>query len=352
MDYNKYKTQFSAKAKNAGYSEDNISRCLAYAKPILEEGYPVIFNTTHLSSLVGYNKNYLKRAVAYQKYFYREFSITKKNGELRTLREPLPSLKEIQSWILNNILYKHEVSRYAKGYIPKRSIKDHAKYHTNELKVLTLDIKSFFDSISFGQVEAIFSNIGYSNIVSNLLAKLCFLEKNLPQGAPTSPCISNILLLEFDNVISAYCSEKKIKYTRYADDLAFSGDVKKTALIKLVRSELKKLGLRLNNQKIKLMKQSQPQIISGIIVNKKVQVPKKNRNKIRNEMFYIKKFGFQSHMEKTKQTKSNYLKHLIGRINYLLTLNPKDTEFLEYKKILYQLESTADNSTQMSNRPS
>jgi len=343
-NFNKYEKQFTEKAIANGYSEDNLRKCLNYAKPIISKGFPVIYNTSHLSSLVGYNKNYIKRAVLHTKYFYREFTITKKNGEPRFLLEPLPSLKEIQYWILNNILNNHKISRYAKGYVHKRSIKDHVKYHTNEAKVLTLDIKKFFDNILFEQTENIFKNIGYSDIISNLLTKLCYLDKKLPQGAPTSPSISNIILFEFDNTISKYCAENKLKYTRYADDLAFSGDINKVELIRLVKLELKKIGLKLNNDKTKLMKQNQPQIISGIIVNKKVQIPKSKRNKIRNEMFYIKKFGLQNHLIKTKETKTYYLKHLIGRINYLLSINPKDSEFIEYKKCLNELRKPAGNN--------
>lgn len=342
-NFKKYKKQFTEKAINSGYSEDNIQKCLAYAEPIISKGFPLIYNTSHLSSLIGYNKNYIKRSVLHSKYFYRKFNIIKKNGETRTLLEPLPSLKEIQNWILNNILYNYKVSKYAKGYVINRSIKDHVRYHTNEKMVLTLDVKKFFDTISFNLVEDIFLQIGYSKVISNLLTKLCFLDNKLPQGAPTSPFISNIILIDFDNIISNYCSKNELKYTRYADDLAFSGNIKKTELIKLVRAELNKLGLKLNNDKIKLMKPNQPQIISGIVVNKKAQVPKVKRNEIRNTMFYIKKFGFENHIEKTNQTKSNYLNHLIGRINYLLTINPNDKEFIEYKKLLYELEKSAGN---------
>lgn len=346
-NFKNYSKLFTEKALNNGYSQDNIQKCLDYAEPIMAKGFPIIYNTSHISSLVGYNKNYLKRAVFFPSYFYRDFTILKKNGEPRVLSEPLPSLKEIQNWILTDILYKHKVSRYAKGYIPNRSIKDHVRYHTNEKKVLTLDIKKFFNSISFELVENIFLEIGYSNIVSNLLAKLCFFKKELPQGAPTSPFISNIILINFDDSISKYCTENKIKFTRYADDLAFSGNIQKTALIKVVRDELRKVGLLLNNDKINLMKHNQPQIVSGIIVNKKAQVPKIKRNQIRNEMFYIKKFGMVSHMDKTKQTKSKetYFKHLIGKINYILMINPKDVEFIEYKQYLYKKEMPADNLT-------
>ncbi len=144
-------------------------------------------------------------------------------------------------------------------------------------------------------------------------------------------------MLSFDNELSKYCQSNKLKYTRYADDLAFSGKIiKQQELTNLISEELLKVGLEINVNKTKLMTQSQPQFISGIIVNEKTQVPKSQRNAIRNTMFYIKKFGLESHMKKTNQEKSNYVKHLIGKINYVLTINPKDSEFIEYKKYLYQ----------------
>ncbi|EGV42537.1 RNA-directed DNA polymerase [Bizionia argentinensis JUB59] len=333
-----YTKKFTEKALENGFSSDYIKKCLNYAKPILANNLPVIYNIDHFSNLVGYNVSYLKRAVKFQKFFYRKFEIDKRNGKKRILNEPLPSLKEIQLWILNEILYKNKVSRYAKAYVPNRSIKEHTIYHTDEKFVLTLDIKEFFKNIKFEFVESLFKSMGYSRKVSNLLTKLCYLEKELPQGASTSPYISNLILKDFDNVISNYCISNKIKYTRYADDLAFSGNLNTDEIGILVNKELSKIGLELNDEKTKLMKPNQPQLISGIIVNKKAQLPKKIRNSLRNDMFFIKKFGLVNHMERTNQTKSNYLKHLIGRINYVLQINPRDKEFIEYRKYLYDLK--------------
>jgi RNA-directed DNA polymerase len=333
-----YVERFTQKALENGFSSDYINKCLSYANPLLENNLPVVYNVNHLSGLVGYNVSYIKRAVKFQKYFYREFEIEKLNGKKRTLYEPLPSLKEIQLWILNEILYKLKVSRYAKAYVPKRSIKEHAIYHTDEQFVFTLDIKKFFNSIKFEYVESLFRNSGYSEKMSNLFAKLCFRDNELPQGAPTSPYISNLILKEFDSAVSNYCMENKIKFTRYADDLAFSGNLNAEEIEKLVKDELSKIGLELNDDKRKLMKPNQPQLISGIIVNKKAQLPKKVRNSLRNEMYYIKKFGIENHLEQTKQKKTNYIKHLLGRINYLLQINPRDKEFIEYRKFLHELK--------------
>jgi RNA-directed DNA polymerase len=335
MSFSTYKSAFKKKALENGFSEDNINKCLKYAEPIISNGFPVIYNTTHLSFLVGYKKGYLKKAALYTPYFYRDFQIDKKGGGKRQISEPLPSLREIQLWIYKEVLSKVKVSRYAKAYVPKRSIKDHARYHVKEETVLTLDIKNFFGSITTYQTEQIFLNIGYSKLVSNLLAKICTLKGTTPQGAPSSPVISNIVLKEFDNDIAKYCEQNSLKYTRYADDLAFSGDLDKDELIKFVEERLNHYGFELNEDKTRLMLRHQPQIVSGILVNEKTQVPKSIRKKIRQELYYIKTFGLESHLDKIELKKENYIKHLIGKINYLLSINPKDKEFLEYKKYLY-----------------
>lgn len=337
-NFDKYKKEFEKKASNTGYSADNIYKCLQYAEPLIEKDLPVIYNTSHLSKLVGYKKNYIKRSVQFPNYFYRHFEIPKKNGKTRRLSEPLPSLKEIQNWILEEILYKVKVSRYAKAYVKNRSIKDHVRYHKNKSKILTLDITKFFDSIKPKLTEDLFKRLGYSNIVSNLLTKLCYLNDSLPQGAPTSPYLSNIIMYEFDEAISKYCIENKLRYTRYADDLAFSEDFNKEELINKVREELSKLGLELNDAKTLFMEKNVQQIITGVVVNKKSQIPKCERNKIRNSMFYIKKFGLENHIENIKEDRANYLKHLLGKIQYVLFLNPKDNEFIEYKKHLISLD--------------
>ena len=334
-----YENSFIEKASSQGYSVENINKCIAYAKPIFENNLPIIYNTSHLSLLVGYNGNYIRRAVVYGSYFYRSYHILKKNGKTRILQEPLPSLKEIQHWILNNILYKIKVSKYAKAYVSGRGIRDHAKYHTKEKRVLTLDIKTFFDKIPFDKTEEIFLKVGYSKSISNILTKLCYLNKKLPQGAPTSPCISNLVLREFDENVALFCAKNKYKYTRYADDMAFSGDIKKTALIKFIKIELRKVGLLLNNDKTKLMLQNVPQLVSGIVVNTKAQVPKIKRNAIRNEMFFIKKFGITSHVEMKQIKHKDYLRHMIGKVGYVLSIYPKDNEFIGYRKYLFELKS-------------
>lgn len=343
MTYKEYEPQFRQKALTAGFSEDQILKCLTYAKPLLDKGLPVVYNTTNFSALVGYKTTYIKRAVTFTPYFYRNFYIKKKNGARREISEPLPSLKDIQIWILEQILSKIQVSRFAKAYIKGRNLVDNVKYHRNKDFVLCLDIKNFFPSIQMSDVERIFRSLGYSSNLSNLFAKLCCLNCQLSQGAPTSPCISNIFMKSFDDAIGEFCKGKDLRFSRYADDLTFSYSKDhlnlKEIVIEKVKAELTKLSSRinLNEGKTHEFRRSDRQIVTGIIVNEVIQTPNEYRKKIRQELFYIQKFGLDSHLQKTQNHKSNYLKHLLGKINFALSINKNDKEMVLYKDIVSNL---------------
>lgn len=340
-----YKKKFSDLAISNGYSKEFVEKCLNYSEPLLLLDLPVIYSIKHLSELVGYSQSYLTRSIISTSFFYRHFKIKKKNGKFRCISEPLPSLKEIQHFILKDILYTQKVSKYCKSYIPKKNIKEYLKFHVNEKEILTLDLKDFFPSIKFELVHNYFSQLGYSSDVSFYLScittycdkqkKFDEKERYLPQGAPTSPYLSNLILRDFDNYIGAYCSEVKIKYTRYADDLAFSGDkINKKEIIDFVCEKLEKLGLNLNLEKINLMKHNRQQLISGVVVNDKIQLPKQKRNEIRQIMYFIIKYGLESHLEKIKEKRDNYILHLLGRVQYGINLNPNDLELRKYREIL------------------
>jgi RNA-directed DNA polymerase len=338
MDFSNYKDAFTKEAIQRGYSEQNIQRCLDYAAPLFSNAVPIIYNTSHLSVLVGYKKKYLQKAALHTKYFYRDFEVLKRNGKKRPISEPLPSLKEIQHWILKKILYSIPVSPFAKAYKPNVSLIENIKFHRNQPKVFTLDLENFFPSITIDGVEKIFSKLGYCNSISNLLAKLCTRNGTLPQGAPTSPTLSNLIFIDADEMIANYCIQKKIRYTRYADDLSFSGDFDEKELFVVVKGIIEKMKFKINTAKTKLMTPGNRQTVTGIVVNEKPQVVFHKRNELRQAMYYIQKFGIDEHREYREINQRNFLEHLLGKINFVLQINPKDTEFIKYKSFLVDLK--------------
>ncbi len=343
MDFTHYKDVFTKEASKTGHSQQDIKHCLTYAKKLFANDVPVIYNLPHLAELVGYKKEYLKKAALYSDYFYRNFEITKKNGKKRAISEPLPSLMEIQHWILKNILYKLPVSPFAKAYKPNVNLMENLRFHKKQPKVFTLDLENFFPSITIERIEKIFHKLGYTPFVSKLLAQLSTRENRLPQGAPTSPYLSNLIFKEADDCISEYCKQHKIRYTRYADDLSFSGDFDEKKLLNKITKTVEKLDLKINADKTKLMTPNMRQTVTGIVVNEKPQVVFHKRNALRQTMYYINKFGFEEHREYKEIDQIHYLEHLLGKINFVLQINPKDLEFIGYKSFLIELKKKQDS---------
>lgn len=148
----------------------------------------------------------------------------------------------------------------------------------------------------------------------------------------------NLLLREFDEKVGMYCRQEQIRYTRYADDMTFSGNFDELKVIRFVRKALKSMGLQLNNKKTRVRKQGQQQEVTGIVVNYKTQLPKSIRKEIRKNMYYICKYGLESHLDYIDSEHKNYLEHLLGQVSYALFINPNDLEMERYKKILKALK--------------
>lgn len=330
MVWDEYEKRFLAIAKENNKSKKYCDKWLDYAKKLCDNNLPIIYNQEHLCLLLGYRKEYVYAAANSPKKFYRTFSIAKKSGGVRTISEPLPSLKEIQKWILENILERMAVSPFAKAYVKGKNIRENARFHRNQPRVLSLDLHDFFGQISSFLVFKIFIDAGYATDVSMLLTSLCCLSDRLPQGASTSAYLSNLVMKEFDDSMAKYVAENKIRYTRYADDMTFSGNIEVRNIIRFVRKNLKPYGLELNESKTRVRNGGQQQEVTGIVVNEKLQISKKKRKKIRQEIYYIKKYGLQSHLNYTDETRGDYLRCLEGRIRFALSINPNDHELREY----------------------
>ena len=272
---------------------------------------------------------------------YKVYKIKKRNGKYRTIHEPNTLLKHIQKQILINILNNKSISEYAKAYHKGISLKDNANPHINKEIILKLDIKDFFENISFLNIYNFCFQIEYfPKSVGMLLTTLCTYEDHLTQGSPTSAYISNLVMKDFDEEIGFWCKENGISYTRYSDDMTFSGSFNPSDIIKKVRKMLYSLGLQLNSDKIYVVTKNACQTVTGLVVNDKVQVGIKYRKEIRKEVYYINKYGLQSHLKKINENdKKRYLNSLYGRILYVLQINKNDKEFISYKGIINKIKS-------------
>lgn len=269
--------------------------------------------------------------------FYTPKYINKKDGTKRELLVPKPILKTIQKNILKNVLNGLSVSEYACAYLPNKSLKDNANPHLNKKIILKLDIKNFFDNITFENIYNVLPNYIFPPSVKVLIGKLCTYYDYLPQGAPTSPFLSNLALKNFDNYIGDYCKKKGISYTRYCDDLTFSGDFDIKKLKNKVQAFLEEMGFNLNEKKTKVIKNNNLQLVTGLVVNKKLNTKKEYRRKIRQEMYYINQFGIDNHCKHIGMKKDNYIATLIGRINYCLQIDKENKEMKEYLISLKQM---------------
>lgn len=255
MNFEKYRSVFLKQALERGYQRSEVDSLLVYAKVLFDKNLPIIYDQEHLSLLLGYDYDYLLALCNSQTMFYKQYEIPKKNGAKRLILEPFPNLKDIQTWILKSILEPASVkmvSPQAKAFMPGKNLRDNARFHRNTNVVVALDIHDFFGSVKEKYIYNVFCTMGYKMPVVVMLTKLCTLNGFLPQGAPTSPMLSNMVFSNIDNKIFKYSRKRSIRYTRYADDMTFSGkEIDVENLIRYIRSLIGHRQFVLNEEKTK-----------------------------------------------------------------------------------------------------
>lgn len=293
-----------------------------------------------LSSLcqdLGYSARTLYSASNTIQKHYHPVELVKSNGEIRLLHVPDKFLKSIQKRISDVLLLQEPISCYATAYRVGGSTSRNASVHIGKKKLLKMDIRKFFDHITYPMVkDKVFTEDKYSEPIRILLSVLCIYTHRLPQGAPTSPAISNIIMRDFDEKVGKWCTDKGIAYSRYCDDMTFSGDFDEKEIIRFVESELMNAGFFLNHKKTVCLHDGQRKEVTGIVVNEKVSVPADYKKKIRQEIYYLNKYGLDSHAirKSNDQSKDKYLDGLLGRVNYVLSVEPHNEEMINYRIIV------------------
>lgn len=250
-----------------------------------EKNLPPIIDVRDLSLFIGIGQDKIdsiRNEALKKEIHYRRIEISKKDGSKRIIYAPRTYLKVVQWWILDNILNRIDVNENIFGFVPKRNIIQNAKYHFGSKHILNVDIKDFFPSIKELQVNSVFMNLGYSYEVASMLAEICCLEHRVPQGAPTSPAIGNLVLVGMDKSLADISRSRGIKYSRYADDLTFSSTnwIDRNFLdivIKIVNEN----EFKLNMKKTRFSGPQDRLEVTGVVINAKVQPPRKWRKRVR-----------------------------------------------------------------------
>lgn len=260
---------------------------------------------------------------------YHTVHIPKPAGGERCLTVPDETLKAIQRRIARNLLVYLPLSPHATAYRPGGSAPGNALPHAGRREVLRLDIRHFFDSVSYSAVKAAaFPPEIFAEPLRVLLTILCYYRDALPQGAPTSPAIANLVLRDFDGAVGAWCRGRGIAYTRYCDDLTFSGDRGLDGVHDFVETELRRRGFFLHEGKTARLPAGCRQVVTGLVVNRRVNVPAEDRRALRQEVYYCRRFGVTDHLARTgcEMSPAAYLDHLLGRVGYLLQTDPGSAE--------------------------
>ncbi len=274
-------------------------------------------NYIEFKEILGLPDSYLRRLTIRSNKLYKSFYLDQKNKK-RKIDAPNLELKGIQNIILKNILETIPLSNAAQGFIRKRSIKTNALHHLNNKYVLCMDIENFFPSIKQSSIYKIFVEYTSDTNFARILTGLCSYKGYLPQGAITSPYISNLFLTEFDKIISSECQKIRVAYTRYADDMTFSSNnrdrLKDMPL--LISKELEKLNLKIKKKKTRFMSGKGPQIVTGLRINNGLlSIGRKKKKLLRAQIHNI---------IKNKSTENvNFTK---GMLNFLKDIEPHSFE--------------------------
>jgi hypothetical protein len=301
----------------------------SYIENCYTKNIPIIFNLDHFQKILGIKKEIILSILFSDKY-YREFTIPKRNGKLRKIDAPYPVLLMIQRWILDNILSTIVLNSAATGFIKNKSIKDNAFVHIGTKCLLKMDIKDFFPSVSLNRIICIFENLGYPHKISYFLAKLCCKDNCLPQGSPTSPYISNIIAKRLDIRLKALSKKCNLVYTRYADDITFSGDYISSKYIKHVYTIITSEGFIPNFEKTRLVIGNGKKIITGLsISNDKLTIPRKKKRELRKNAFYILLNGLEKYSQITKKYDPIFLERLIGKYTFWKFIEPDNEHVIK-----------------------
>ena len=232
-------------------------------------GFPAIQTASDFSAHTHISKYTIYQLSYRAEMYYRTYHIRKKSGKQRLICQPTKKLKGLQSWILYNILNKVKASNSCTGFERGTSTLDNAKPHRGANCILSIDLQDFFSSIGRDRVFNIFRSIGYNNLISTIFTNICTYDGKLPQGGPCSPKLANLAAWTLDKRIQGYVGKRGITYTRYADDLTFSGlsPGKVVHIIPMIKEIIESESLRINDAKTRIAGAARRKSVTGLVIS-------------------------------------------------------------------------------------
>jgi RNA-directed DNA polymerase len=232
-------------------------------------GFPTFRSVRELAALIRIDARRLNLIVSRPERFYRKYRIPKRRGGWRLIHSPNKEMKAVQAWILRNILDKLSTSPYATAYVKGRGLLDNVSPHMSNRYFLSVDIRNFFPSVGSFRVRHLFETVGYSKLAANNLSRICSYFSRLPQGAVTSPTLSNLICLRLDRRLAGLVSRRNVVFTRYADDITLSTNNRNVLprLLPLVYQILREEGFEPHQEKTRILGPRTRCAITGLVKN-------------------------------------------------------------------------------------
>lgn len=283
----------------------------------LPDVFPLV-SKRKLCSILGYDFKNLENIAKKAGRYYKPYTQIVK-GKSRLIDRPVGQLKIIQKLILKRILIAIPLPLTMLGGVKGRSIKENASYHTKQAQVITLDLRDCFPKTNDKEVFAVYKRYGCSDEIASLLTKLTTFQHRLPQGAPTSSMLVNLVLLPLHQQIEGLAKEKGLNFTIYVDDITISGNNAVDVIGEII-DLIHENGYGVRRHKIRYMPANTQQIVTGLVVNKRVGVPKSKKQQIIQDIMQL---------SDSVSVDEQKIKSLLGSIAYVKSIDIKDGTFLE-----------------------
>ncbi|TAE20062.1 MAG: RNA-directed DNA polymerase [Bacteroidetes bacterium] len=312
-------------------------------------GLPTLNDLHDLSQATGISRERLQWLCYHRQAatidHYTRFQIPKRKGGMRSISSPKPQMRLAQSWVLDNILSKLPIHDSAVAFREGKSIVDNANFHAGNALLVRLDLKDFFPSVRFHRIKGLFTSFGYNYGIATVFALLCtdaarigaklndkqyFValgDRYLPQGACTSPMLTNLICRGLDNRLTKLCASLGWRYTRYADDLVFShedeqADLKK--LLGLVKKIIKEETFEVNEEKTLVMRPHQRQTVTGIVINDgKLRL---SRRDVRNFRAFLHQYTLKGAEAMSQRLGKDATQYAKGYLAFMRMVNPEQAD--------------------------